>query len=330
MTPNEAYKHPYHSEKFPIYWSTHNVRTFGTDVMGPEPVSPHYESFVLSRRVPLIGAAFCYTMNVMEHLNPGSFYGKAFTHNVYTVMLVSVGLLESRYLLMKLPTPKLTWFYDAYAEHEHKQMMLNWYDSLEESIRHFTSKSKEQIDYYLIHKEYLYVKKRILTAYLENERINLDENFKQRSISILNSIKNLENANIKKKLAEATEQSLNVILTKLKDKNQNKEIIDASFSSALSGLRAGEMKFEGDRLLPMFVEELKLRTAPLEKLSPEEENKLFSLTEDQRKFIISADNRAKADYLNKVPDVSTSIKNSDVYKEILNRMKNRVETTLKH
>jgi len=38
------------SAKFPIYWSTRNLTTFLSEAVGTEPVSPHYESFVRSRR----------------------------------------------------------------------------------------------------------------------------------------------------------------------------------------------------------------------------------------------------------------------------------------
>ncbi len=42
--------------------------------------------------------------------------------------------------------------------------MNNWQDNLEEQSRKFLSISKEQIDYYLIHKEFAYIKKRSLST----------------------------------------------------------------------------------------------------------------------------------------------------------------------
>jgi len=49
----EAYQHPYHSDKFPIYWSTLNLSKIAEEAIGTEPVSPHFESFALSRKVPI-------------------------------------------------------------------------------------------------------------------------------------------------------------------------------------------------------------------------------------------------------------------------------------
>ena len=173
------------------------------------------------------------------------------------------------------------------------------------------------------------MKKRVLTSFLENEKIALNENYKQRALSLLSTVENLENSNIKKKLTQETEQALNIVLNKIKDPKMNKEIIDASFESALKGLAQGEMKYEGDKLLPMLVEELNNRISPLKNLSQEEENKLFSINDDQKKYLVATDNKAKTDYLNKHPDLNTSIKNSEVYSEIVKRMKNRVESSIK-
>jgi hypothetical protein len=40
----------------------------------------------------------------------------------------------------------------------------SWQDSVEERSKKFLGVSKEQIDYYLIHKEFAYIKKRSLST----------------------------------------------------------------------------------------------------------------------------------------------------------------------
>jgi len=52
----KAYVHPYHSgklkiDKFPIYVSINKVHKLLFEAMGPEQVSPHYESWSRSRRL---------------------------------------------------------------------------------------------------------------------------------------------------------------------------------------------------------------------------------------------------------------------------------------
>jgi len=57
---------------------------------------------------------------------------------------------------------------------------------------------------------------------------------------------------------------------------------------------------------------------------------MFSLSKDQRKIVIDNDNRAKFDFLAQAPNVSSAgVKNSEVYKNILGRMKSRIDSHFK-
>jgi len=44
----------------------------------------------------------------------------------------------------------------------------SWQDAIEEKSKKFLALSKEQIDYYLIHKEFSYIKKRSLSTVILN------------------------------------------------------------------------------------------------------------------------------------------------------------------
>lgn len=87
------------------------------------------------------------------------------------------------------------------------------------------------------------------------------------------------------------------------------------------------MTYSNDPLLPMFVNEINSQLQPLKSLSKEEESRLFSLTADQKKLIAEGDARAKTEYLSAPPSIaSASVKNTEIYKSITNRMKRRVES----
>lgn len=263
-------------------------------------------------------------LNIIENLNLNSFYGAHGVYQLYTLIGFSICILEIRYITQKLPAPRLTWFYQAYTEHEYTQLILNLQDRAEELSRKFLAVSKEQIDYYLIHKEFVYIKKRSLSVFLENEKKNLEKHFYDRTINMLKTIENMENSNIRNKIKEVTEESLKTVLNKLNDPNTKKQIQQASFQSALDGLRTGKMTYKGDILLPMFINEIKARLEPIAKLSKEEENRIFALSEYQKNLLIENDNRAKIEYLVQPPDVaSAGVKNTDVYKNIIGRMKRR-------
>lgn len=295
------------------------------EAIGPEPVSPHYESFAMSRRVPILGAAFLTVAGYLEQLNLNSFYGKQAVYEVYTLFILMIGLNESRYWINRLPLPRMTWYYQAFHEHEIRQTFLNAYDSAEEKINNFLSHTKEQIDYYLIHKEFTYVKKRVLATFLENERQGLNRHFQERTINLLNNIKQLENNNIKQEINTVAEGALKTVLNKVNDASQNQAILENAFESALEGLRKGVMTYDNDKIFPMFVEEIQRVSEPLKRLSAEEEDKRYSLSKDQKQYLIELDNRAKKDFLGQAPDVTGSIKNTEVYKNIVQRIKSRVE-----
>lgn len=84
------------------------------------------------------------------------------------------------------------------------------------------------------------------------------------------------------------------------------------------------MTYKSDPILPLFIEEAKKRLEPLMKLSKEEENKTFGLSDDQKRLVIDNDTRAKIEYLARPPDVASGgVKNTDVYRNIIVRMKKR-------
>ena len=265
-----------------------------------------------------------YSIQMMDSLNLNSFYGQHAVYELYTLLVFCIGLLEMRYLTQKIPGPRLTWFYEAYIQHEMKQFWVGWQDTVEEYSRPFLSISREQIDYYLIHKEFIYIKKRSLSNFLDNEKKNLEKHFYDRTVSMLKSVEQLENSNVKNTIKEHVEESIKVVLAKVNSAEGKKSLHVSSFNSALQGLRTGKMAYEGDALLPMFVSEIKSRIEPLKKLTAKEESKLFSLSTDQRRNIAESDHRNKIDYLARPPEVSSaSVKNTDTYKHIITRMKSR-------
>lgn len=61
------------------------------------------------------------------------------------------------------------------------------------------------------------------------------------------------------------------------------------------------MKYENDPLLPIIEDEIKTRSEAFRGLSPEEESKLLSLTDEQKGVIVNADRAAKKEFLGAQP-----------------------------
>lgn len=89
--------------KFPVYWSTATLGKFIQEAMGPEPVSPHYESFVRSRRAVFGVAGLLYGIFILEQLNLNSMYGQHGIYQLYTLLSFSILTFEIRYISQKLP-----------------------------------------------------------------------------------------------------------------------------------------------------------------------------------------------------------------------------------
>jgi hypothetical protein len=90
------------------------------------------------------------------------------------------------------------------------------------------------------------------------------------------------------------------------------------------------MHYENDPILPVIQAEIRRRLEPLTKLTPEEENRMFALSSDQKKQVAENDHRAKLGYLTNPPNIASgSVKNTEVYKSIVSRMKRRIESTFK-
>jgi hypothetical protein len=90
------------------------------------------------------------------------------------------------------------------------------------------------------------------------------------------------------------------------------------------------MTYENDPILPLIQSEIRSKLEPLTKLTPEEENKMFALDAAQKKQVAENDHRAKFSYLSNPPNIASgSVKNTDVYKNITQRMKRRIESTFK-
>jgi hypothetical protein len=79
--------------------------------------------------------------------------------------------------------------------------------------------------------------------------------------------------------------SFDKVQSSLKDEVSKKEIQRQAFQAALSGIQSGVMKYDSDPLLPILQNEMQSRIAHFKGLTPEDESKLLSLTQDQKRVI---------------------------------------------
>ena len=75
--------------------------------------------------------------------------------------------------------------------------------------------------------------------------------------------------------------------------NNKVKIEDAFFDIALDGISKGRMSFEKDPILPYVLETINQTVEKFNKISPEEQSKIVSLSEDQLHQIQASDARAR-------------------------------------
>lgn len=229
--------------------------------VGPEQVSPHYESLSRSRRGLIY--LFIYVGSITSLSRMGGWShnewirGMLFHHEF--LIAYYVGFLEIRHFTFMFG-PKFTNFYNVYTRYETKQFVNQWADTVEESQMQHLSHTKEQIEYVRINNEYDFVKKRALVNFLSNSRENLEHHFHNRAQNLLYSIERYENNNLKGLLDSIGQSAIDKVKQSMDDPAQRGDIEEGMFQSALSGIRAGVMTYENDPLLPIVTAEIDART----------------------------------------------------------------------
>lgn len=312
----EGYKHPYHSAEHPISFNYYFYMKTLMEAVGPEQVSPHYESLSRSRRGVIFLFLYIGSLTTFARMGGWShnewMRGLIFHHEF--ILAFYLGVAEIRHFTFVVG-PKFTNFYNVYSRYETQQLVTQWADTVEEAQMKWLVPSKEQIEYVRINSEYDFVKKRALVNFLTNSRLALENHFHGRAQNLLTSVERYEQANLRNLIGQITKESFSKIEETLNNPAGRAGVQDAFFQSALQGLRKGKMEFDNDPLLPILQDEIAKRTAAYQNLSAEEEMKLLMLTDAQKKAIVGADKQTKSTYLASTPSISNAgIKAHDKFK----------------
>ena len=300
-----GYKHPYHTEQNPLFFSHYGYLKSLFEAVGPEQVSTHYESLSRSRR----GVIFIFgyigsilTVSRLGGLSHNEWIRGMIFHHEFLIAFY-LGLCETRHF-MYLPGPKFTIFYNVFTRYECQQVAHMWADTCEEDQMLHLRETKEQIEYVRLNKEYDFVKKRALINYLTNSRQELENHFHGRALNMLQAIERFEHSNLTSLVNGIGRAALAKVQSSMQDPDTSRAIKDAAFRSALQGLRAGSMRYENDPLMPILTEEINHRVNAYKNLSKQEEADLLSLNADQKRQIVETDKRDKQAFLAKVPEIS--------------------------
>lgn len=182
-----GYVHPYHSDGSPIYMSNMYYMKTLFQAVGPEQVSPHYETLSRSRRGLIFFGLYIGSINTISRFGGwehNDWLRAMIWHHEFLIALY-LGYIEIRHFTYFVG-PKFSVFYNVYSGYEYTQLANQWADAVEMTQTTHLRHTKEQLSYNGIDKEYEYVKKRALTNFLINSKLNAEINFHNRAVSMLN------------------------------------------------------------------------------------------------------------------------------------------------
>ncbi len=137
------------------------------EAVGPEQVSPHYESLSRSRRGVLVMFGYIGAIVSISRLGGWShnewIRGMVFHHEF--LITFYLGYIETRHFVF-MPGPKFTIFYNTYARYETQQLNSQWADMVEQQQMGHLVHTKQQIEYIRLNNEYDFVKKRAMVNFL--------------------------------------------------------------------------------------------------------------------------------------------------------------------
>jgi hypothetical protein len=200
------------------------------EAVGPEQVSPHYESLSRSRRGLIFLFAYIGSITTISRLGGWShnewLRGMIWHHEF--LLAWYIGYIETRHFTFLLG-PKFSIFYNVYSRYETQQMCNQWADVAEEiQMRHLTH-TKEQMEYIRINDEYDFVKKRALVNFLESSRTDLENHMHGRANGMLNLVAMYEGINLKNFVSEIGTASMEKVNAAIADPAQNGEIMERAF-----------------------------------------------------------------------------------------------------
>jgi hypothetical protein len=314
-----GYVHPYHCDGSPIYMSNLYYLKNLFKAVGPEQVSPHYETLSRSRKGLLFFGAYIASINTISRFG-------GWEHNDWLRAMIwhheflfayYLGYIEVRHFTYFIG-PKFSVFYNVYSQYEYQQLANMWADTTEMVQNQHLRHTKQQLEYNRIDKEYEFVKKRALINFLTNSKLNAEASFHARTLNMLNQIQNFENANLRANMREIAYGSVEKVLSQIESPEKAAEIKRASFLSALDGIRTGVMTYKNDLVLPMVEAEMAERLQKFKGLSAAEESKLLALTPEQKQIVAENDRKAKNEFLSQAPAISHgTVKMSDKYKNYM-------------
>jgi hypothetical protein len=297
--PKELYKHPYCTTDHPLYLTPQHSLRISLELIGPEMVSPHYQSFMeYGKWYNYFFIGLIFTIAMRSNHNHAFGYVVLDMHYGFEIWVYCFFYYFMQSTGMVFPAPWKSLWQDYNLD-----ALLDSVYEVEENLANETRKpSVAQVDYLRVHQEYLGTKAKLLELHLENSKLLLKKHTYERAMSILRATERFEKDNLTTVMRDVLDKAVARLGEDIKGAGA-KEIKKQAFQDALNGIRKGKMRYENDPLLPRLLKYIEEFRAKAEKMTEAEQAQLLGLNKEQKAVIMGTDLKAEEAFVKSLPPI---------------------------
>lgn len=261
----KAYVHQADHPERPITFYYADTMKQLLDLIGPEQVSSHYESFWISRRYALGGIMLATGTLALQKVTDLNWVLRSWVNNVAIYAALGVFFWEiPKYMFL----PLLNNFYMLTMVNELKMMQNAVPERVQALVDRNMKEALGQFDFLLLHRKFNAVKNESIRAFLATQELELKQGVRERAADLLKLAEEMEASNQKQlvgKVIAALQADVEQML-----RSPPREVVDAAFDSALTGIKEGRMTYQGDRAAEFILRRIRAEAAKFKSLSEEE------------------------------------------------------------
>lgn len=265
LPKRKAYVHSTDHPERRVIFHTMGFHTASQDIIGPEQVSAHYESFWISRRYALSGILLFTTCAYLQRVTDLNWVLRSYAASLSVYYALAILFWEvPKYMFL----PMLSLFYNWTAINELKMMQNAIPEEVQSVVDRNMKEALGQFDFLILHRKFAAVKAESLRNFLVNQELQLKQGIKERAADLLKMAEDFETNN-QKQLVGKVVSTLRDDIDKLLQAPP-KEVVDAAFDSALIGVKEGRMTYQGDRAVEFILQRIRSESAKYKGLSEEQ------------------------------------------------------------
>lgn len=265
LANKKVFVHPTDHEDRPINFSPAHELFMTAQMVGVEQVSPHYESFSVSRRFALSGIISIATLTYLSKVTDLNWVLRSVCAGLPMWFALGILIFEiPRYQFL----PLLNGFYVLTFNNELKMMQ----DAVPDEVQALVDKNMKealgQFDFLLLHAKFNSVKQESVRNFLRNQELEVKQSVKERAADLLKMAEDFEASNQKQLVARII-ASIDAEVASLQA-NPPQDVIDSAFEAALTGIKEGRMTYKGDKALEHVLKRVRAEAAKFKQMTPEQ------------------------------------------------------------